>query len=330
MARRRIPHRHCIVLLLCCAAMAVYAQSPEEIARTGFASTVTVLTFDGLGGFSGHGSGFTIGEGIVMTNAHVINDAASLMVRRIGAQDAMAVTSVPLIDEQLDLALLTIDGYTGPPLAVRTSGGPVIGEQVFVMGSPLGLEGTFSHGIVSGRRSLDDVDLMQITAPISPGSSGGPVVDSDARVVGVVAATLAEGQNLNFAISVKHVREFLARLPNHIAPVGVSGESEHSVEGAQGPGPSFDCALAATWSERAICSSERLAALDRRLDEVYMRVRGALDSSSFSAVRDVQREWLMKRESCESRAVGSEREVCLVEMIESRIGELRRLLPTNP
>jgi uncharacterized protein YecT (DUF1311 family) len=291
---------------------------------------VTVFAFDGLGRYSGHGSGFTIGEGIVLTNAHVVNGVASLMVRRIGAQDALAVTSVALLDEHLDLALLVVEGYTGPPLAVRIGRGPVIGEQVFVVGSPMGLEGTFSQGIVSGRRSLDDVDLMQITAPISPGSSGGPVVDSDALVVGVVVATLAEGQNLNFAISVEHVREFLARLPNRIAPVGASGGSEHSFAGAPGLGPSFDCALAATWSERAICSSERLASLDLRLDEVYVRVRGALDSSSFDAVRDVQREWLLKRESCESRAVGSEREVCLVEMIESRIGELRRLLPSNP
>ena len=86
-----------------------------------------------------------------------------------------------------------------------------MGDTVFAVGNPQGLEGTFSQGIVSGIRQFDADSLLQITAPISPGSSGGPVVDSEGKVVGVAVATFKGGQNLNFAIPAKYVDELLQK-----------------------------------------------------------------------------------------------------------------------
>jgi len=86
-----------------------------------------------------------------------------------------------------------------------------VGETVYALGNPQGLEGTISVGIVSGVRESGGLRLLQITSPISSGSSGGPLVDTKGRVVGVVAATLREGQNLNFAIPSAHVRRLIPR-----------------------------------------------------------------------------------------------------------------------
>src|SRR4029450_1901530 len=78
---------------------------------------------------------------------------------------------------------------------------------IFVLGSPQGLEGTVSTGIVGGLRTLGAARLLQITAPISPGSSGGPVFDSTGRVIGIATATSSKGQNLNFALPVNLLRD---------------------------------------------------------------------------------------------------------------------------
>jgi hypothetical protein len=84
-----------------------------------------------------------------------------------------------------------------------------VGDTVYAVGSPSGLEGTFSAGIVSGVRQMRETKLIQITAPISPGSSGGPVLDTNGDVAGVAVATYRGGQNLNFAVPVRAIRTLL-------------------------------------------------------------------------------------------------------------------------
>ncbi len=86
-----------------------------------------------------------------------------------------------------------------------------IGEEVFAVGNPQGLEGTFSQGIVGSIRDLAGGSLVQITAPISPGSSGGPVLNGKAELVGVTFATYKGGQNLNFAIPSQYLKDLLAK-----------------------------------------------------------------------------------------------------------------------
>jgi Trypsin-like peptidase domain len=84
-----------------------------------------------------------------------------------------------------------------------------VGDGVFALGNPRGLEGSFSQGIVSGIRQIGDTTLFQITAPISPESSGGPIVEASGSVIEVAVATLQGGQNLNFAISISHIQDLL-------------------------------------------------------------------------------------------------------------------------
>jgi S1-C subfamily serine protease len=98
---------------------------------------------------------------------------------------------------------------------------------VFAVGNPGGLEGTFSQGIVSSLRDLDGLSLLQITAPISPGSSGGPIVDEKGEVVGVAVATFKGGQNLNFAVPAKYV----ALLDTAIGKAVALGQGATKTEG---------------------------------------------------------------------------------------------------
>ena len=95
------------------------------------------------------------------------------------------------------------------PLPLGNSSDVKIGETVYVAGNPKGLEGTFSNGIISSRRDPYTKERLQMTAPISPGSSGGPVLNSKGEVIGVSFMTLVGGQNLNFAIPSRYLTELL-------------------------------------------------------------------------------------------------------------------------
>jgi len=105
------------------------------------------------------------------------------------------------------------------------------GDEIYVIGNPEGLEGTFSKGVISGIRSIDGRSYFQITAPISPGSSGGPVLNASGEVIGVAVASWRTGQNLNFAIPVFYVRSLLSRrASNEVGAAekpAVSGSSEN-------------------------------------------------------------------------------------------------------
>ncbi len=114
-------------------------------------------------------------------------------------------------DSKHDLVLIAVDGDNARALTLEKGSKEGVGDTVFAVGNPQGLEGTFSTGIISGIRQFGPDSLLQITAPISPGSSGGPVLNSEGRVVGVAVATFKEGQNLNFAIPSSYLQDLLGR-----------------------------------------------------------------------------------------------------------------------
>jgi len=181
--------------------------SSEEIAAVVTASVVVLALEDDRGQPTAFGTGFNVGPGLVVTNYHVIRGAASGTARAIGASETHAIRGTRLLDPRRDLALLDVPLLL--PAVVLQSTLPPLGQEVFAIGNPHGLEGTLSHGLVSGRRAFDADSILQITAPISPGSSGGPVVNRRGEVVGVAAASLQGGQNLNFAIPAKYVQAML-------------------------------------------------------------------------------------------------------------------------
>ena len=183
--------------------------TPSDIALRSFASVVLVSTADGSGKPLAFGSGFVVEEGVVVTNLHVLKGASTATVRLVGDRATATVEGVLAIDEKVDLVLLAAEKLSAAPMRLREGEDAAIGDEIFVVGNPKDLEGTFSTGVVSGKRVLGDVRMLQITAPISDGSSGGPVLDREARVVGVASSSLRDGQNLNFAVTGEYVAALL-------------------------------------------------------------------------------------------------------------------------
>ncbi|HLP25722.1 MAG TPA: S1C family serine protease [Acidobacteriota bacterium] len=163
------------------------------------------------------GSGFVIKAGMVATNYHVIEGASGGFVKLIGSKAKHEITGIIALSERYDLAILAVPTLNSSTMSLGNFASVAVGDPVFVVGNPRGLEGTFSQGIVSAIRDLGSDRLMQITAPISPGSSGGPVLDAEGSVIGVSVATFRGGQNLNFAIPVGYLSE-LAHTTNAPLP----------------------------------------------------------------------------------------------------------------
>ena len=188
------------LLLTLCFIQPASAQTGPEIARKAFASTVLLVMEDSRGQPVSLGSGFFVGDGEIATNLHVVRGAVRGYAKIIGQSAKFDIENVIATDNRRDLAILKISGAKAAPLVFGDSETVQVGEPVYAVGNPQGLEGTFSQGIVSALRELDTNRLLQITAPISPGSSGGPVLNGKGHVIGVSVATYKEGQNLNFAI----------------------------------------------------------------------------------------------------------------------------------
>ncbi len=161
----------------------------------------------------GNGSGFFVHrDGLIATNYHVIAEAVTLTIEdHVGR--VYEVTDVVAIDPACDLALLEVDVRPEAVLPLAESRLPVIGSQVYAIGSPLGLKNTISPGLISGHRELveADITLLQTSTPISPGSSGGPLISEQGTVIGIttLGSKSAVAQNLNFAVPVSRLRRLM-------------------------------------------------------------------------------------------------------------------------
>jgi tetratricopeptide (TPR) repeat protein len=167
-------------------------------------SVVTVVNYDVDGEVASIGSGFFISaSGILVTNFHVLDGAYSAAIRTLDGE-LYPVETVLARSQLVDLIKVRVDIPDGRVEPVVLSGeAPAVADRVFVVGSPLGLEQTVSEGIISAVRNVPTGGtILQLTAPISQGSSGGPVLNRNGEAVGVVTFQAASGQNLNFAISI--------------------------------------------------------------------------------------------------------------------------------
>lgn len=165
-------------------------------------SVVTVIAFNADGRAKSQGTAFFIStNGMLVTNYHVIRGAHHTSIKTRNGDQYRIVETVA-IEPESDLALIRADveGALVRPLRLSTALA-VAGQRIVVVGSPLGLEETVSEGIVSAVRKVEGFgEIIQITAPISPGSSGSPVINLQGDIVGVATLNLKGGQNLNFAI----------------------------------------------------------------------------------------------------------------------------------
>jgi hypothetical protein len=207
-----------IVILISIGCPAISFADADRIFKENHKAVVTIYTYDRYGAKIGLGSGFIVrSSGIVVTNNHVVNFAKAVKIRFI---DKLYKAKVNYRNAANDIAILKIESTQRnmPVVVLGDSQKIAIGERVFVIGSPLGLEKTLSDGIVSGVRWLDysERKYIQFTAPVSPGSSGGPVFNKDGEVIGIATATLeaeeAEppAQNLNFAVPINTVKQKIA------------------------------------------------------------------------------------------------------------------------
>jgi S1-C subfamily serine protease len=213
----------------------VTALTSRDIALRSFASVVLVSTADARGRPLSFGSGFVVRKGVVLTNLHVLKGCTAGSVRLIGDGESARIAGALAWDAALDLALLSVPTLEAAPLSLGDSSAASIGDKVFVVSNPQNLEGTFSEGIVSGKRKLADVRLLQITAPISGGSSGGPVLDANARVIGVATSSLKTGQNLNFAITVEYVAKLMQAI-GEVRALAKVAPAERPVQTARAEG----------------------------------------------------------------------------------------------
>jgi hypothetical protein len=205
-----------------------------SIARDALKSVVTIVTKDEHGKQVAIGSGFVVsGDGKVVTNFHVIEGADSA---EIAFADGASYSIAGLAARNLerDLVILKIKSSSNEFRFLRLADSDriQIGEQVVAVGSPLGLEATVAPGFISGVRDAEGLRLLQTTAPISPGSSGGALINLAGEVVGVPALSLVKvqqratvTQNLNFALPSNYVRELLAAA-GEIRPLGETSKHE--------------------------------------------------------------------------------------------------------
>ena len=189
-------------------------QTAQQIAQKALASTVYLAEFDRNGKELRTGSGFFVDTNKIATNYHVIKGTTSIYARLVGEQKRYIVESVAATDEEHDLALLKVTGITGPALRLGNSDMVKIGDTIYVVGNPKRLEGTFSKGIVSAIRSDGTNRWIQIDASISPGSSGGAVLNSNGEVIGIVSWTLRDpnAQNLNFVVPSNYLKTLLRKV----------------------------------------------------------------------------------------------------------------------
>ncbi len=174
-------------------------------------AVVTLIVYDRRGRELGFGSGFFVSRsGEILTNHHVIEGAASAKART--SDGSMHPVQVILADDpKSDLARLLVFADQDTPWLPIAANRPQVGDRVVVMGSPMGLDETVTEGIVSAvpeqRAGQSDLEpaTLQITAAISEGSSGGPVLNARGEVVGVATAFMREGENLNFAVPLERI-----------------------------------------------------------------------------------------------------------------------------
>src|SRR5437868_10951268 len=197
-----------IIVSICCAISLVIGEPQTraqddlpDLVRRIKPSAVAIETFDARGDKLSRGSGFFVDKDRVVTNRHVIDGAYRGEVH-LNSGNTFQVKNVLAVDAEADIAILKVDA---PPNLVHPlsldRASPQEGESVVVIGNPFGLEGSVTNGIVSAVRDIPGFGrIIQITAPISPGSSGSPVVNMQGQVIGVATLQITGGQSVNFAI----------------------------------------------------------------------------------------------------------------------------------
>lgn len=214
-----------------------------EIAERATPSVAVIENINENGEKAGHGSGYLYSDdGIIVTNYHVVRGAAALNIRLRSGASYRADTLLGY-DVSHDVAVVRTTGLVASPLPTEIGELVKVGEKVVAIGAPLGLESTVSEGIISALRNVAGTQTIQTTASISPGSSGGPLLNEFGRVIGLTTSHLRDGQNLNLVVSARHIAELLDRK----RPISLSEMLEETKTTVQVAGNTFVVPARAGW-----------------------------------------------------------------------------------
>ena len=232
-----------------------------ELVRSVAPAVVFIGNVDAQGQVQSIGSGFVVDPGgTIVTNYHVIEGARDLQVKM---KDGEIYDRVEVLDydTRRDLAVIRVRAFKPLPVVSLATGEVEVGEDAVAIGNPKGLEHTVSAGIVSAFRQAEGYRLIQISVPISPGSSGGPLFNLEGKVIGITSAAVqAEGaQNLNFAVPIDYARplitskstplpvaEFTQKMSNTVRP-GAAPPSNARGGGAPAPAAARQPEIKAAW-----------------------------------------------------------------------------------
>jgi serine protease Do len=203
----------------------------EQIYEKVNKTVVVILSYDDNNKLISQGSGVVYDDkGYVVTNYHVLGEGIRVEIRHYG--DIIKDVKIIGIDINKDILILKVSENIFPAINIADISKLKIGQRIYAIGSPLGLENSISEGIIGGLRYFDDIgrEFIQITASISPGSSGGAVVNSLGELIGISTLTYKEGQNLNFAIKFSDIQnikiESLASSDIEINTLFLKGNTE--------------------------------------------------------------------------------------------------------
>lgn len=191
----------------------VTLERPRQITASNGQAVLTIVGTNRSGIAVSQGSGFILSsEGLAGSNYHVLEGAAQAIAKCCNGR-IFEISSIEGADLEKDLVVFHLyeRGSAHPPqdlphVTLASSSDLAVGERVIAIGSPQGFENTVSDGILSAIREYDSVRYLQITAPISQGSSGGPVLNATGQMIGVATFQFERGQNLNFALAAEHLR----------------------------------------------------------------------------------------------------------------------------
>lgn len=202
-----------------------------DLAAQSKPAVVRLVVSDSAGRKFSEGTGFFVSaDGRLVTNVHVIKGGSAVKATLVDGRE-VSVLGVLAADEMKDIAILQADGSGFPTLPLGDSTSLRAGHAIAVIGNPRGLAGSLSQGIVSAIREDgvgDEAERkwneqirswgIQIQAPVSPGSSGSPIMNSVGEVVGIVVGAFTEGQSLNFGVPVEVPKTLLAGLASGARP----------------------------------------------------------------------------------------------------------------
>ena len=272
-------------LLLLSSLFSGHAQAlePDVLFNKVSPSVWTVRTLDAQERPLRSGSAVVVAPGRLITNCHVLAKASSVVIRR---DNVTYGATLEYPDVERDLCQLRVANFNAAPVVIAPATGARVGQRVYAIGSPRGLENTLSEGILSGLRGGDgsETRMLQTTAAISPGSSGGGLFDSEGRLLGITSAGIRDGGNLNFAVPAEFVAEIANRAQKALdarPPTPVAVESR-----APASGPADVAVLSPTEPLRAGDGLEYVLtdqATMRKVPVVYRldRIRG--DELSFNS-----------------------------------------------